>query len=277
MKFLKLFFLFSFQMENPWNIQSINEIQFYVCPSCSYKDHSKQKLIDHAYKIHPDSVNFLRKINDNSFCDVSCPWNETFITKIEIDETDSQELIEEPLQNEIIPDITYEAFDTIVDPEEETYNNPVSNENQIPFQAKNDEIPFVEIHNEGLEALKNLVKPEEEPEHYDMYDTPESNENQILFQAKNDEIPFVEIHKNDTSISKNDDDKISKFNLKKLSVSLVKFSPNFCGKCEKHFCNKNALQNHTEFAHLIVVCWDLSKVFLCGWSVPSQLPCYFQH
>ena len=120
-------------VENPWNIQSIYELQFFNCPSCTYKDHSKQKLIDHAYEIHPDCVYFLSKINDNSLFDVLCPWNEIFVTKIEIDETDSQVLIEEPLQNEIIPDIKYEALDTIVDPEEETYNNPVSNEDQIPF------------------------------------------------------------------------------------------------------------------------------------------------
>ena len=62
-------------MENPWSIQSIYELQFFICPSCSFKDHSKQELIDHAYEFHPDCVNYL-EICDNSLNDVVCPWNE---------------------------------------------------------------------------------------------------------------------------------------------------------------------------------------------------------
>ena len=75
------------QIENPWNIQSIYELQFFICPSCSYKDQSKQKIIDHAYEIHPYSVNFLSKFDDNSLRDILCPWNE-LISEIKIEEPD---------------------------------------------------------------------------------------------------------------------------------------------------------------------------------------------
>ena len=74
-KSLSHFFLFILQMENPWSIHSIYELQYFICPSCSFKDHSKQELINHAYEFHPDCVNYL-EIRDNSLNDIVCPWNE---------------------------------------------------------------------------------------------------------------------------------------------------------------------------------------------------------
>ena len=57
-------FFFKFQMEdeepikieNPWNIQSLFELQFYICPSCEYRDTSKQDFINHASNLHPESI-----------------------------------------------------------------------------------------------------------------------------------------------------------------------------------------------------------------------------
>ena len=63
-------------MENPWNIQSIYELQFFLCPSCIFKNHSKQELINHAYEYHPDSIEYLININDKSLIDIILPWNE---------------------------------------------------------------------------------------------------------------------------------------------------------------------------------------------------------
>ena len=74
MNFLLKYFLL-LQMENPWTIQSIYDLQYFICPSCSFKDHSKQEFINHAYEFHPDCVNHLN-INDDSLNDVVCPWNE---------------------------------------------------------------------------------------------------------------------------------------------------------------------------------------------------------
>ena len=66
-------------MTNPWDINSIYDLQFYNCPSCVYKDQSKQEIIYHAYEFHPDSVDFLVKIKDDSFTDIICPWDTTKI------------------------------------------------------------------------------------------------------------------------------------------------------------------------------------------------------
>ena len=74
-------------MLNPWNIQSIYELQYFNCPSCVFKNSLKQEFIDHAYEIHPESHDCLSKIKDNSLSDVTCPWNEIFI-KIKQEEPD---------------------------------------------------------------------------------------------------------------------------------------------------------------------------------------------
>ena len=60
---------------HPWDIQSVHELLYFNCPSCVYKDHCKQKLINHAYDHHPECVDYLIKIKDGTLRDVICPWN----------------------------------------------------------------------------------------------------------------------------------------------------------------------------------------------------------
>ena len=79
---------------NPWNIQTLYELQFFNCPSCEFKSHSKQKFVDHAYKSHPDSINILLNISDESITDIVCPWKIIDTKK----ETSNTELIEDPLK-----------------------------------------------------------------------------------------------------------------------------------------------------------------------------------
>ena len=62
-------------MENPWNIESIYELQYFNCPSCVFKDRTKQELINHAYDNHPECIDYLIKINDKSLIGVMLPWN----------------------------------------------------------------------------------------------------------------------------------------------------------------------------------------------------------
>ena len=74
------------EMANPWNIQSIYDLQYFNCPSCIFKTHSKQKIVNHAYEFHSDSVNFLSNLKDNSLEDVICPWKCEHVTEIKTDD-----------------------------------------------------------------------------------------------------------------------------------------------------------------------------------------------
>ena len=61
--------------ENPWTIKSIYDLQYFNCPSCVFKDNSKQEFINHAFTIHPEIVEYLRNIKDGSLNDIYFPWN----------------------------------------------------------------------------------------------------------------------------------------------------------------------------------------------------------
>ena len=60
--------------ENHWNVKSLYEFQFFNCPTCPFKNYSKQDFVNHAFDAHPKSKYYLMKIsNDNSFDDIQIP------------------------------------------------------------------------------------------------------------------------------------------------------------------------------------------------------------
>ena len=73
------------ELQNPWQIQSIYDLQYFNCPTCEYKNHSKQEFVNHAYDFHPNSIDFLANINDESFVDIVCPWDMKNIKKEEFE------------------------------------------------------------------------------------------------------------------------------------------------------------------------------------------------
>ena len=62
--------------ENPWKVGSLYEYQYFNCPSCPFKKDKKQDFINHTFHIHPESVDYLRKISDGSLNDIIFPWEE---------------------------------------------------------------------------------------------------------------------------------------------------------------------------------------------------------
>ena len=92
-------------MENPWNIISIYELQYFNCPSCIFKNNSKQEFINHACESHPETIEHLKNIRDKSLADIVLPWSEVSVQIIktepmcesEIFQENSKESIEDPL------------------------------------------------------------------------------------------------------------------------------------------------------------------------------------
>ena len=82
-------------MENIWNIQSIYELQYFGCPSCEYRNNSKQQFVNHAYEYHPTCIDNLLNIKDDSFDDILCPW----------------ESIDIKLENNLTMELTEESFE----------------------------------------------------------------------------------------------------------------------------------------------------------------------
>ena len=63
------------EYENPWKIKSIYDLLYFVCPTCAFKDSSKQKFVNHALKEHPEVEVNLMNVRDGSLVDVKCPWS----------------------------------------------------------------------------------------------------------------------------------------------------------------------------------------------------------
>ena len=84
--------------ENPWNVQSLYNLQYFNCPSpfCIYKNNSKQKFFNHAYEFHPEADQYLRNINDGSTSDLEIPVDIKFDPSYDDSETN----------HEILDDIT---------------------------------------------------------------------------------------------------------------------------------------------------------------------------
>ena len=76
-------------MANPWHIQSIYDFQYFNCPSCIFKNPSKQEFVNHVYNIHPNFIDHLFNVKDNSLEDIVFP-------NIEIKE---EQFSEEPSEN----------------------------------------------------------------------------------------------------------------------------------------------------------------------------------
>ena len=65
-----------YETENPWDVQSLFDFQFFNCPSCVFKVKSGQEFLDHAYQNHVESTNFLPNISDGSIEALECTWND---------------------------------------------------------------------------------------------------------------------------------------------------------------------------------------------------------
>ena len=71
---------------NPWDIQSLYDLQFFNCPCCTFKIKSRQEFVYHAYEVHVESSEFLEKIKDDSLQDLNCPWSVIKEENIDLDE-----------------------------------------------------------------------------------------------------------------------------------------------------------------------------------------------
>ena len=80
--------------DSPWNIKSIYDLQYFDCPSCIYRNIFKQEFVNHAYHFHPESIQFLRNINDGSLNDIEIPFvkDEDIDLKPELLDTNNSDL-----------------------------------------------------------------------------------------------------------------------------------------------------------------------------------------
>ena len=63
----------SFEIENPWNVENLEEFLYFCCPECDLKDQSKIEFLQHALEQHPKAKECVQQFNEfivkQEFCD----------------------------------------------------------------------------------------------------------------------------------------------------------------------------------------------------------------
>ena len=99
--------------DNPWNILSIYDLQYFHCPSCSFIEKSKQTFVDHALKCHPEAEPYLFNIYDGSLDDVQ--WqNEEIVEHLEEDFIFKEEQDFESIPESVPTNPDFESIHKIV-------------------------------------------------------------------------------------------------------------------------------------------------------------------
>ena len=148
-------------MENTWDIESIYELQFFNCPSCIFKDQSKQEIINHAYEIHPESIESLKNIKDKSLMDVVLPWNENIVFELQNFSNIKSEIKEEPQIKDGLEPLEDMVINKTANPWniQSIYELQFFNCTSCIFKScfKQEIVNHAyEIHPESIECLKNI-------------------------------------------------------------------------------------------------------------------------
>ena len=54
----------AFEMENPWNVENLEEFLYFCCPECDLKDQSKVEFLQHALEQHPKAKECVQQFNE---------------------------------------------------------------------------------------------------------------------------------------------------------------------------------------------------------------------
>ena len=111
---------------SPWDVRSLYELQVYDCPVCVFQDWSKQSFVNHAVQNHPESVQYLSNILDDSLIDVDCPWSKTNEDKKPFEES----LVDNFFEIDYQDDENYPE-DSAIDPDKPNIDQIKSEESDI--------------------------------------------------------------------------------------------------------------------------------------------------
>ena len=93
------------ELENPWSATTLEEFQFYCCPECDIRDHSRESFVKHALKKHPLSIKILgsllikRELEEENNVNFKLSNGNNYEEKFS--EYQIKEELEDPLENSV--------------------------------------------------------------------------------------------------------------------------------------------------------------------------------
>ena len=250
---------------NPWNITSLHDLQYFICPSCDFQNSSKQTFVCHAFSSHPEAVDFLKNISDGSLDNVLCPWN-------------SQGGIFGNSKTMNTPNLTwsYEKTSNFRSSKVEASDHDDDINQNDPLKANSEnEDTFNEINYETvkMEVVDNLNEKEETPKlphkcqycgksfankskldlHVDIfheYKCDPCNEFFFMESALKEHKLFVHEVLEGNKCPQCDQEFKQAKNLKRHFETVHEGQRNYnCNSCEKSFVSKQVLERHTHNIH----------------------------
>ena len=204
---------------NPWDIQSLYDLQFFNCPCCSFKIKSRQEFVNHAYDNHAGSSEYLTRIKDSSLKDLKCPWND---------------LKEEPI------DPFEDIDDTIYEESKE------NTQNQNHYDTIKDALTYCEPCNIYFSSEEDLKKHKKKENHFD----PElrCQPCNVYFSS----LAALKKHQSDVHLLITDDipeyiqnDKVDECSTSNDQSDYMKH----CELCNLYFSSSKNLQKHIDSNH----------------------------
>ena len=52
------------EMENPWNVEDLDNFLYFCCPECDLKDQSKMQFLQHALEYHPKAKEYIQNFKE---------------------------------------------------------------------------------------------------------------------------------------------------------------------------------------------------------------------
>ena len=254
--------------ENPWDVViSIYDFQFFNCPSCSYKNDSKQDFVHHSFENHPESVDNLKRISEQCLNDIALPWeykvengnvtentikieDEAFsVAKAELLITDTHQVIDKN---------KYDDWSDFVDPLETEIDNDTEDKTDLHQnwdEAEDHPKPFlVESNMRKYQLPHGWIKKcvqRQSTGYWDVYlhapngQKLRSNKEVTKFLSKNQYVPF------DPQLTKisQPPELIDSKKVKKVAVQKTILKDHRCLVCKEVFSTRKDLQCHRTTTH----------------------------
>ena len=153
---------------NPWDVKTVYQFQFFNCPECLFKVQEKQEFINHAFESHPDSLEYLNSIKDGSLADIAVPWTNCQVlvepitdiledVKLKIENGDDEHEFEDDEDYEPNEIIDFDEDDDEEVEEESDEDLPLAKKPKL--QIKRDPESEVQCYCCGIETkFKNIKK-----------------------------------------------------------------------------------------------------------------------
>ena len=96
-------------MDNPWNVEDLDDFLYYCCPECDLKDRSKIQFLQHALEEHTKASLCVEQFNEFVIKEEPSEINEDSDFSQEKFVMIKSEPIDDPLSEEIDKQTSYDA------------------------------------------------------------------------------------------------------------------------------------------------------------------------